>query len=113
LFTDSVLIISFPVVRAAVTISAKPKLASQAPRASRIRHDTATGIMFIVKVRGIISTKLKVTPSKDNRDINKWFCCKMKVKNIIKGISWVNINTDSIRPGAVNLSLTYKVIASY
>lgn len=80
-------IISFPVARAAATISAKPKLASQAPKVNRIRHDMATGIIFIVKVRGIISTKLKVTPSKDNRDINKWFCCRMKAKNIIKGIN--------------------------
>lgn len=84
---DSVFTISFPVERAAVTISAKPRLASQAPSVSIIRHDTATGIMFIVRVSGIISTRLKVTPSKDNRDINKWFCCKIKVKNIIKGIN--------------------------
>lgn len=64
-------IISLPVDRAAVTISARPRLASQAPSVSRIRHDTATGIKFIVKVKGIISTSLKVTPSRDNRDISK------------------------------------------
>lgn len=50
-------------------------------------HEDATGIKFIVRIRGIVKTNLKVMPSRARRDINKWFCCIIKVVSIIAGIN--------------------------
>lgn len=67
----------------------------------------------MASVNGITSTRLSIIPSNAKRDINKCVCWSINVIYIIKGINWASVNNESIRPRAVNLSLTYKVIASY
>jgi len=72
---DKVRNISLPVVRAAATIRARPKLASHAPIDSIIIHEADAGIKFIVIVKGIDKTRLSVIPSRARRAIKRWFCC--------------------------------------
>jgi hypothetical protein len=72
---DKVFNMSPPVVRAATTIRASPRLASHALIDNMIMHEADTGIKFIVIVKGIDNTRLSVIPSRARRAIRRWFCC--------------------------------------
>lgn len=108
MFVDKAENMSVPYIRDIFTINLSPSLASQAPKVNIINAKTGEASIFAEdRVLGIISTKERSIPSKQNRDISKWDRWKIsavkvkingrgKIKYI--GIDLMNINRWFTRP---------------
>jgi hypothetical protein len=64
--------ISFPNDRDINTRSPKPKLASQAPKVSKMTLIDTLGASIEDIINGTVNTSLNIIPSNDKRAIKKW-----------------------------------------
>lgn len=68
---------SFPKARDIATRHASPRLASQAPKVRMIKEKYTSEQEYKI----IISIRVKITPSKANKAINRWRRCITRVVN--------------------------------
>jgi len=53
-------------------MSLRPRLASQAPKVSKIMLIVETGILVSVRERGIMATNVNIIPSRENSAMRRW-----------------------------------------